>query len=398
MVDGYARKNLQNVRDSLAAATALAKLCAKIRCVRKDLTDQSEQYSLIWSNSKFFIYDVRPSSRGIEASGVRVGTFVAQNVETATRLSISCLKNIHANKTSSMPNLQQIDAIMKIYSPLLVLHPNDKFYPSSVNWFFSNGALLYTKGQESKPVTIKPNGTNLPQGGNNDGSFWMDLPSNDENKDRVSKGYLNSARSYLHVKPMYGGTFTDLALWVFYPYNGASCAKLKFIKNIKLGRMGEHVGDWEHVTLRVSNFNAQLWQMYFSQHNKGTWLYASQLEFNVGNKPMVYSTLHSHASYPHVGLTLLGKNGVDIKYDTEWSPFIFNLVAYELISAKYLGSNVIEPPWLNFNGQWGPSIDYNLDKELKKMRDILAWPLKSLINDVIKVLPKHKKNWSGDEV
>ncbi|KAE9584951.1 putative vacuolar protein sorting-associated protein [Lupinus albus] len=175
----------------------------KIRCVREDLTDQSEQYSMIWSNNGFFVYDVRPNNRGTQAPGVRVGTFVAQNVETTTNLSISCLKNINANKTLSMPNLQQIEAIMKIYSPLLVLHPDEEYYPSSVNWFFSNGALLYTKGQESKPVRIEPNGTNLPQGGNNDSAYWIDLPADGENKDRVSKGNLNSATSYVHVKPTY---------------------------------------------------------------------------------------------------------------------------------------------------------------------------------------------------
>ncbi|KAE9584948.1 putative vacuolar protein sorting-associated protein [Lupinus albus] len=382
----------------------------KIRCVREDLTYLSEQYSLIWSNNGFFVYDVRPNNRGTQAPGVRVGTFVAQNVETTTNLSISCLKNINANKISSMPNLQQIEAIMKIYSPLLVLHPDEEFHPSSVNWFFSNGALLYTKGQESKPIRIEPNGTNLPQGGNNDGAYWIDLPADGENKDRVSKGNLNSATSYVHVKPTYGSTFTDLALWVFYPFNGAARAKLKFIKNIKLGKIGEHVGDWEHVTIRVSNFNGQLWQMYFSQHSKGTWLDASQLEFKVGNKPNAYSTLHGHASFPHVGLTLQGKDGVGVKDDTEQSNFVFNLVAYELISAEYLGSAVIEPPWLNFNREWGPTINYDLDKELKKVRDLLPEELKSLLDDIVKALPKEvlgeegptgpkdKNNWSGDEV
>ncbi|CAL0326328.1 unnamed protein product [Lupinus luteus] len=382
----------------------------KIRCVREDLTDQSEQYSLIWSNNGFFVYDVRPSNRGVETLGVRVGTFVAQTVETTTNLSLSCLKNINAQKTSSMPNLQEIDKLMKIYSPLLVLHPKEKFYPSSVNWFFSNGALLYTKGQESEPVKIEPKGTNLPQNGTNDGAYWIDLPIDGTNKGRVSYGDLNSSISYVHVKPMYGGTFTDLALWVFYPYNGPSSAKVKFIKNIKLGKIGEHVGDWEHVTLRVSNFNGELWQMYFSQHNKGTWLDASQLEYKVGNKPIVYSTLHGHASYPHVGLTLLGKKGVGIKDDAEQSNFVFNLAAYELISAEYLRYVVIEPPWLNFKRHWGPRIDYDLYKGLKNMRHILPRPLKSLIDKIIEVLPKEvlgedgptgpkeKSNWSGDEV
>ncbi|CAL0326329.1 unnamed protein product [Lupinus luteus] len=109
------------------------------------------------------------------------------------------------------------------------------------------------------PIRIEPNGTNIPQGGNNDGAYWIDLSRDAENKYRVSKGDLKSAKSYVHVKAMYGGTFTDLALWAFYPLNGPSRVKVKFIKNIDLGKIGEHVGEWEHVTLRISNFNGPLW-------------------------------------------------------------------------------------------------------------------------------------------
>ncbi|OIW11734.1 hypothetical protein TanjilG_20218 [Lupinus angustifolius] len=381
----------------------------KIRCVREDLTDQSEQYSLIWSNNGFFIYDVRPSNRGTRAPGIRVGTFVAQTIETTSSLSIACLKNTNANKTSSMPNLQQIDAIMKVYSPFLFLHPDEEFYPSSVNWFFSNGALLYTKGQESKPVTIEPNGTNLPQGGENDGAYWIDLPTDGENKDRVSKGDLSSARSYVHVKPMFGSTFTDIAMWVFYPYNGPSRAKVKFIKTIKLGKIGEHVGDWEHVTLRVSNFNAQLWEVYFSQHNKGIWVEASQLEFQSGNKPVVYSSLHGHAAYPHAGLNLLGDdgNGIGIRDDTDNCGMVMDMGEFEVVSAEYLGSAVIEPAWLNYFMEWGPKFDFD---ELKNLEKILHGKLKRKFENILRGLPsevlgeegptgpKCKNNWIGDEV
>ncbi|CAL0326323.1 unnamed protein product [Lupinus luteus] len=380
----------------------------KIRCVREDLTDQCEQYSLIWSNNGFSVYDARPSNRRTQAPGVSVGTFVAQTIETTSSLSIACLKNTNANSTSSMPNLQQIDAILKSYSPILFLHPDEKFYPSSVNWFFSNGALLYTKGQESKPVTIEPNGTNLPQGGENDGAYWIDLPT-DENKDRVSKGDLNSAKSYIHVKPMFGSTFTDIAMWVFYPYNGPSRAKVKFIKTIKLGKIGEHVGDWEHVTLRVSNFNAQLWEVYFSQHNKGIWVEASQLEFQNGNKPVVYSSLHGHASYPHVGLNLLGDdgNGIGIRDDTDNGGMVMDMGEFELVSAEYLGSEVIEPPWLNYFREWGPKLDFD---EFKNVEKILHGKLKRKFENIVRGLPsevlgeegptgpKCKNNWVGDEV
>ncbi|TKY58465.1 Vacuolar protein sorting-associated protein 62 [Spatholobus suberectus] len=380
----------------------------KVRCVRSDFTDQSEINSLIWGSGSFNVYDVRPSNRGIQAPGVRVGTFVAQDGSTNPP-SIVCLKNTNAIP-KYMPNLQQIKAILQVYSPTMCLHPDEEYLPSSVNWFFSNGALLYKKGQESNPVPIAPNGTNLPQDHNTDGAYWLDLPTDAVNKDRVKKGDLQSAKSYVHVKPMLGGTFTDIPIWVFYPFNGPSRAKVEFI-TVKLGKIGEHVGDWEHVTLRVSNFNGELWQVYFSQHSKGTWVDSSQIEFQSGgNKPLYYSSLHGHASYPHPGLNLQGADNIGIRNDTAKGDNVMDMGAFELVSAEYLGSAVIEPPWVNYFREWGPKIDYNIDVELKKIEKFLPKKLKSALEKILRSLPsevlgqegptgpKVKNNWSGDEV
>ncbi|KAK7323792.1 hypothetical protein VNO77_27284 [Canavalia gladiata] len=231
-----------------------------------------------------------------------------------------------------MPNLQQIKALLQAYAPIMYLHPDEKYMPSSVNWLFSNGALLYKKGQESNPVPVELNGINLPQDPNNDGAYWLDLPADDDNKERVKKGDLRSANSYVHVKPMLGGTFTDIAIWVFFPFNGPARLKLEFF-TIKLGKIGEHVSDGEHVTLRVSNFNGQLWQVYFSKHRKGTWVDASRLEFQYGNKPVVYSSLHGHALYPYAGLSLHGAeidglNKIGLRNDTAKSGMIMDMGAF----------------------------------------------------------------------
>ncbi|OIW05478.1 hypothetical protein TanjilG_12069 [Lupinus angustifolius] len=388
----------------------------RIRCVRSDLTDQCETYSWIWGQGKsndpngFNIYEVRPTNKGTQAPSVSVGTFVAQNSVTTNPISIACLKNTNSN-SKSMPNLQQVEAIIKAYSPSMYLHPNEQYLPSSTNWFFSNGALLYKKGEESKPIPIEPNGINLPQGGNNDGAYWLDLPADETNKDRVKKGDLPSSKSYIHVKPMLGGTFTDIAMWVFYPYNGPARAKVEFI-NLSLGKIGEHVGDWEHVTLRVSNFNGELCKVYFSQHSKGAWVEASELEFQGGsNKPMVYSSMHGHACYPHAGLDLQGRNGIGIRNDSAKSNMVMDMGAsFELVCVEYLESEVIEPPWLNYYKEWGPKIDYNIDYELKKVEKMLPGKLKRMFEKIVNGLPsevlgeegplgpKLKNNWSGDEV
>ncbi|CAJ2659026.1 unnamed protein product [Trifolium pratense] len=379
----------------------------KIMCVRSDLTDQCESSSWIWGSNNLNFYDVRPINRGTQAPGVRVGTFIAQNGGNTNPPSISCLKNLNAI-SKIMPNKKQIEAILQSYSPFLYLNSAEEYLPSSVNWFFSNGALLYKKGDESNPVPIAQNGTNLPQDPNTDGAYWLDLPADVANKERVKKGNLQSAESYVHVKPMYGGTFTDIAMWIFYPFNGPGRAKVEFV-TVKFGRLGEHVGDWEHVTLRVSNLDGQLWQVFFSQHGSGQWIDSSQLEFQNDKRPVVYASYHGHAAYPHAGLVLLGKNGVGVRDDTDKGNNVMDMGKFVLVSADYLGSQVKEPAWLNFFRGWGPHVDYNVDDELKNAEKLLIGKLKDGFEKIIRGLPKEvfgeegptgpkaKINWSGDE-
>ncbi|KAI5445449.1 hypothetical protein KIW84_013618, partial [Lathyrus oleraceus] len=293
----------------------------------------------------------------------------------------------------------------------LYLHSDEEYFPSSVNWFFSNGALLYKKGDELNPIQIQQNGTNLPQDHNYDDSYWINLPVDDANKEKVKRGNLESAESYVHVKPMFGGTFSDIVMWIYYPFNGPARAKVELI-NIKLGKIGEHVGDWEHVTLRVSNLDGKLWQMYFSQHSSGSWVDSSQIEFqnDTTKRPIVYASLHGHAAYPHEGLVLLGENGIGVRDDTNKGSNVMDMGKFVLVSADYLGS-VKEPAWLNFYREWGPKIDYNLDEQLKNLKKVLIiGKLKEAFERMIKTLPnemlgeegptgpKAKKVWNGDEV
>ncbi|KAK0602305.1 hypothetical protein LWI29_032139 [Acer saccharum] len=72
-----------------------------------------------------------------------------------------------------------IHALIKHYGPTVFFHPDDDCMPSSVQWFFKNGAILKQEGN-SKWEPIDYRGSNLPPGGTNDGAFWIDLPDDDE--------------------------------------------------------------------------------------------------------------------------------------------------------------------------------------------------------------------------
>lgn len=387
----------------------------EISCVRADLTDKCEPYRLILDASSRFpdfpfqVWSIRPCHRGVMGKGVSVGTFFCSSYWTmGEELPVACLKNLNP-VLSSMPNLHQIHALIKHYGPTVFFHPEEVYLPSSVDWFFNNGALLYRNGN-SKGEGIDANGSNLPCGGTNDGQFWIDLPS-DDRRDFVKHGDLQSAKLYVHVKPAFGGTFTDIAMWVFCPFNGPATLKVGLV-NISFSKIGQHVGDWEHFTLRICNFTGELWSIYFSQHSGGEWVDAYDLEYIDGNKAVVYSSKSGHASFSRPGTYIQGssKLGIGIRNDAARSNlFVDSSIHYELIAAEYLGDDVSEPQWLQFMREWGPKIVYDSKTELDKIIRALPLILRNSVENLFNKLPvelcgeegpsgpKEKNNWIGDE-
>ncbi|KAA8550702.1 hypothetical protein F0562_002386 [Nyssa sinensis] len=388
----------------------------EVRCVRADLTDKCEAYHLILgTNSKFTklpfrVWNTRPSHRGMLGKGVSVGTFFCSSYwSSGEELHIVCLKNLNPT-LHAMPNLDQIHALIRHYGPTIFFHPDEVYLPSSVSWFFKNGALLYKSG-ELVGQTIDTGGSNLPGGGTNDREYWIDLPS-DNRRERVKHGNLESAELYVHLKPALGGTFTDIAMWVFCPFNGPATLKVG-IMNLSLSKIGQHVCDWEHFTLRVSNFTGELWSIYFSQHSGGEWVDAFDLEFIGGNKSIVYSSKSGHASFPHPGSYIQGsaKLGVGVRNDAARSNYyVDSSIQYEIIAAEYLGEGVVsEPCWLQYMREWGPTMVYESRTELDKIISLLPLMLKYPVENIFGKFPvelygeegptgpKEKNNWVGDE-
>ncbi|KAK9756839.1 hypothetical protein RND81_01G124400 [Saponaria officinalis] len=388
---------------------------ADVKCVREDLVDKSESCGLLLETySKFHkipfeVRRTRPCHRGMLGRGVSTGTFFCASLWNAgEEMPISCLKNSDPD-LRAMPNLDQIHSLIRHYGPTVFFHPKEVYLPSSISWFFENGVRLCKVGQP-KGESVDPDGSNLPAGGSNDGEFWLDFPTDDQ-REVIKHGNLESAELYVHVKPALGGTFTDIAMWVFSPFNGPATFKIG-PTNIALSRTGEHVGDWEHFTLRISNFTGRLDSIYFSQHSGGVWIDASDLEFIEGNRAIVYSSKNGHASYPHPGTYLQGssKLGVGIRNDCARSKlYVDSSTRYQIIAAEYLGTSVSEPCWLQFMREWGPKIVYGSRKELDKLIKRLPLMIRGSVRNLFNKLPaelsgeegptgpKEKNNWFGDE-
>ena len=86
----------------------------KISCVKAELTEQCEHFNWIWGAEGINVYTTRPRTRGTQAMGVHLGSFVAQI--GVVMFDIACLKNTNSD-LSSMPTLEQFEPIIKAYSP-----------------------------------------------------------------------------------------------------------------------------------------------------------------------------------------------------------------------------------------------------------------------------------------
>uniref|UniRef100_A0A1J3I194 Vacuolar protein sorting-associated protein 62 n=1 Tax=Noccaea caerulescens TaxID=107243 RepID=A0A1J3I194_NOCCA len=394
----------------------------EVRCVREDLTESCETSEMILevasskksNRSGFSVWSIRSCERGMRSKGVAVGSFFCCTYDLSsyrTVRDVACLKNLDPT-LHAMPNLNQVHAVIEHYGPTVYFHPEETYLPSSVQWFFKNGALLYRSGK-SQGEAIISTGSNLPAGGSNDLEFWIDLPEDEEAKSDLKKGNLESSELYVHVKPALGGTFTDIVMWIFCPFNGPATLKIGLF-TLPMTRVGEHVGDWEHFTFRICNFSGELWQMFFSQHSGGGWVDASDIEFVKGNKPAVYSSKHGHASFPHPGMYLQGssKLGIGVRNDVAKSKYVLDSSErYVVVAAEYLGGGGVEEPcWLQYMREWGPSIAYDSGSEINKIISLLPLVVRFSVENIVDLFPialygeegptgpKEKDNWEGDEL
>ncbi|KAJ7526475.1 hypothetical protein O6H91_16G007900 [Diphasiastrum complanatum] len=387
-------------------------------CVRDDLADQGVADQCLWAPSKpmgcFFqsspqsIWTVKPQIVRIDAKGVSVGAFSCLRKTTEKNsLPIAILRNVHLN-LEAMPNLEQVQHQIEKHAPIVFFHPEETFLPCSVAWFFDNGALLHSRSSTS-PSKVLSDGCNLPQGGSNDGEYWLDLPEDATAAEVVKKGNLASAEAYIHVKPMHGGAFTDMAFWIFCPFNGGGVAKVGRM-TLALGKLGQHVSDWEHFTLRVSNLSGKLTRIYLSQHRCGAWVHPWELQWESG-RPIVYSGKGGHSSYHLQGYNLQGteKLRFGLLNSTARSDYSFDTSAkYQIVSAEYLGLN--EPPWLQFMREWGPKVAYSTKVKMDAIAKALPTSkarssVQGFSHKLPKIFygeegptgPKQKNNWYGDE-
>lgn len=314
-----------------------------IRCVRSEYVLPANPAGL-WNDSgsgadyDVGIWQVEPRDH----RGLALSTFIARPSHSDPGGNRYWVINKSA---TANPELQgvPVDAVTAIqYAPLMWLHQDEYYFPSSVDFFLpnvheANGYMVTNQALGCDSCTDpqfldgrRPDGTQVP--------IYAEIINRTQNGQPTN--------------------ITDIVYWAFYPYNNG--------KRVCIGwyspwgcvggysTFGNHVGDWEHFTVRFVDGRPA--QVYLSQHAWGqTFHFGDKNVALVGFHAEVYAAQGSHGVYPDAARHIyryIG-NGDFLADDTSrgipWYTWTSTVPFFWQSPGTYSGSL----SWLNLTSRWG---------------------------------------------
>lgn len=244
--------------------------------------------------------DIQNSVAGAESKEIDVGSGICygifgRNGAVIDQLGFVMLRAGRA-PTKHIP-IEDIHNIIREYAPIFRLHPDEKYLPTSVEQFDGLAVIREKATNTTQPLDLE----SMPT----DGDRHQIEISNAKARD----GDLNTAVSYVHARAV-DSHFTELQFWIFYGFNGAGTSRVKTLVfnwtvhsgNSSLTPLGEHEGDWEHVTLKIANSSLAPTDVLYNVHGDATWHRYEEVEKGGnGKQPIAYSSRNGHGSYPGKG-------------------------------------------------------------------------------------------------
>jgi hypothetical protein len=249
-----------------------------------------------------------------------------------------------ADTRASSPSLT---TLLARHSPILVLHPAERFRPVPVEGFLADSDL-----QRKTPVGWEKVDGPLPAGG-------ADLRL-DQRFCKAVEGvaaapcYAQAEAAHGAAPVMYGAAFRtksriDLQYWFWYPYDDYS-------PTVPAGEIWQvHEGDWESVAVVLDLRSKPVFAAY-SQHAKGKRREWAKVP-KQGGRPVVYVGLGSHANFFGAGEQPLDPRFVDPALISVIRAYgarpVDNTGKGSIVRPALIRVTATNPGWMTFAGAWG---------------------------------------------
>ena len=214
------------------------------------------------------------------------------------------------------------DELIQSFAPIVKLHPEEQYLPANVSWYLARVRMRYNVKLGFDDQILERGALNLTSlltqthddqsSGLSQALTEFFLEATDENGGDLLDDYKEETRKgtepsnwvcYAHVRTVLAENqqrMYDIQYIFFYSYNG----------DMAWGSIeSAHEADFEHITVRVESDLQTIYQIYYAAHEEeGRW-YSRETypgakdgySVTADGRPIAYSALDSHASYPWTG-------------------------------------------------------------------------------------------------
>jgi hypothetical protein len=188
------------------------------------------------------------------------------------------------------------------FAPMIKFHPKEQYFPCSIEYLLAQAQLVQTNNGAFTPVVQNPTQADLATYYTDNYRVFIN-PQQFHGQLPDAHGTIN-APMYVAVQVPADRTYVDLTFILLFAYQGPQTGRtIELGKiftegkvNFQLPHYGEHQGDIETVSVRVTPDLAQAMLVRLEAHGHSTYYGVDELDFADGH-PIVCSVLNSHGTY-----------------------------------------------------------------------------------------------------
>ena len=320
----------------------------RIRCVKSEYVLSTNASSLGWMASGsplLAVWQANPMDyRGVNLSSMLATTFTSILSITPPASSDLWMLNKSATATPEWQGAAVDGLTAMQYAPGVWLQQDESYFPAAVETFLPN--VHEDNGNMVTNQSLGCDSCTAPSFLYGQRPSQTQVPMYAQIINRTSGGVPTNV--------------TDIVYWTFYPYNNGKRVCIGYY-NSSIGciggysTFGNHVGDWEQLTVRFVDGRPS--QVYMSQHEDGQGFTFGDkmLTLTAGMHPEVYSAQGSHGLYPDAARHIYQNlpNGDFLADDTSRGSYWAGWVKPVIIPWQPLGTYLDNLTWLNSSLRWG---------------------------------------------
>ncbi|KAH8834721.1 hypothetical protein DL96DRAFT_1549451 [Flagelloscypha sp. PMI_526] len=248
----------------------------------------------------------------------------------------------------SAPSATDCAALAKKYAPQWRFHSSETYFPSSIEFFLSNVDLV---DASNNTVQADPTVQTLNDPADQGLGLYLatDIDANKAGWLQGQNPMTTPSSVYTFAAPKDNGV-VDLYYWLFTPFNAG--------KDVSpVGRVGDHVGDWERMTVRTVNGVAT--QVEYHAHSDTASVVPWNLapKFDSGKRPVGYIAAGSHGIWQDAGThtyfsAVLAGQTIELNDLTDDGGVQWD-TKNSVVTLSFPGTFSGNLDWLNYAGDWG---------------------------------------------